>query len=111
MPMGSEVTLSWTQTARADLKEIIDYIADDSPKIALEKLELLESRVASLRFNPEIGRRLPELAEYSDLAYREIIVFPWRVIYLVANGELSVLMVLDGRRNLQDLLFKRLMRH
>ena len=109
--MASEVSISWTKTAKADLKEIADYIAQDSVKIALEKLDQIERRVASLRFNPEVGRKIPELVEYSDMSYREVIVYPWRVIYQIKNTELSVLMVLDGRRNLQDILFKRLMRN
>ena len=109
--MGSEVSISWTKTAKADLKEIVDYIAEDSVKIALEKLDLIQSKVSALRFNPGLGRKIPELAEYSDMSYREIVVYPWRVIYQVKESSLSVLMVLDGRRNLQDILFKRLMRH
>lgn len=108
--MKGEVSISWTKTAKADLKEIADYIAQDSVKIALEKLDLIEGRVATLRFNPEVGRRIPELVDYKDMSYREIIVYPWRVIYQVKDDDLSVLMVLDGRRNLQDILFKRLMR-
>ncbi len=108
--MGSEVPVLWTKTARADLKEIIDYIAMDSLQTALEKLDLIEGKVASLGLTPEIGRKVPELLDYKDMSYREMIITPWRVIYQVKNEKLLVLMILDGRRNLQDLLFKRLMR-
>jgi toxin ParE1/3/4 len=107
----SEIPIVWTKTAKSDLKEIISYIAEDSVKIALEKSDLIEDRVASLRFNPDIGRKIPELEEYNDMAYKEIVVYPWRVVYQVKTGKLFVLMVLDGRRNLQDILFKRLMRN
>ena len=109
--MESEISIVWTRTAKADLKEIINYIAEDSVKIALEKLDLIENRVSSLRFNPDIGRKIPELEEFNDMAYREIVVYPWRVIYQVKNVTVFVLMVFDGRRNLQDILFKRLMRN
>jgi toxin ParE1/3/4 len=109
--MGSEISIAWTKTAKADLKEIADYIAEDNVKIALEKVDLIQNKVSAMRFNPDIERKIPELAEYSDMSYREIIVYPWRVIYQVKGSSLSVLMVLDGRRNLQDILFKRLMRH
>jgi len=82
----------------------------DSLQTALEKLDLIEGKVASLGLTPEIGRKVPELLDYKDMSYREMIITPWRVIYQVKNEKLLVLMILDGRRNLQDLLFKRLMR-
>ena len=43
--------------------------------------------------------------------YRELILGPWRLIYRLDRGQMYVLAVIDGRRNVEDLLLRRLMRN
>ena len=92
-----------------DIQEIVDYIAEDNASIALEILDRLESRVNSLREYPERGRVVPELLNQNIMEYHEIIETPWRIIYKIVDSIVYVLTVIDGRRNVQDILLRKLM--
>jgi toxin ParE1/3/4 len=59
---------------------------------------------------PERGRCVPEWKHLGVLAYREIIVRPWRIIYRFDAELVYVLGLLGGRRDLASLLLERLTR-
>lgn len=102
--------VEWSATARADLAAIISHIADNSIRNALSVLDGLEATAASLEAMPERGRIVPELADVGVHGYRELLPSPWRIIYRVSGDRVHVLAVLDGRRNLEDLLLERFLR-
>jgi len=107
--MKNQYTIIWTSHARSDLLEIAKYIAKDSVTIAMQKIELIEEAVKPLATFPEKGRNVSELEEYENNRYKELIVNPWRIIYSIDNKTVNILMVVDSRRNLQDILYKKLM--
>jgi addiction module toxin, RelE/StbE family len=92
-----------------DIQEIVDYIAKDNSSIALEILDRLETKVNSLKEYPERGRVVPELLNQNIVEYREIIETPWRIIYKISGSNVFLLTVIDGRRNVQDILLRKLM--
>lgn len=97
----------WTQTAQQDLKKIIEYIAADS-EIQARKVYLgIKQKADHLRQMPLRGRIVPELRYYSILTYRELISLPWRIIYKTEENKVWVLAVIDGRRNVEDILLDR----
>jgi toxin ParE1/3/4 len=100
----------WTHTARQDLTEIIDYIAQDSVDDALAILQRLETKAALLITLPNRGRVVPELLHSGISLYRELISAPWRIVYRVENRQVLIMAVLDSRRNLQAVLLNRLAR-
>lgn len=100
----------WTETARTDVEEIARFVAHDSVENALGVLDRLEHAAEKLAFLPERRRFVPELKQLGVLAYREIIVRPWRIIYRFDVDRVYVLGVLDGRRDLASLLLERLIR-
>ncbi len=100
--------VSWTDVSRGDLNEIIRYIAVDNVDNALNVLDKLETKAASLEQFPERGRLLPELIDSGITQYRELISAPWRIIYRIEQQEVFVTAVLDSRRDLQTLLLRRL---
>jgi toxin ParE1/3/4 len=53
---------------------------------------------------------VPELAGIGLHLYRELLVTPWRIVYRINNDTVYVMMVIDGRRNAEDLLLERLVR-
>ena len=108
--MIPEYKIVWTKSARDDLMDIAKYIARDSIDIALKKITLIEEKVNGLRYFPMEGKNVPELEEYDEGEYKQIIIHPWRVIYSVKQQTVHVLIVIDGRRDLQDILFKKLMK-
>jgi len=100
----------WTETAARDLEEIVSYIAKDSQQQATKVLRKLRGKTATLRSTPSRGRVVPELAEFGLRAWRELIVSPWRVIYRVEGRSVLVDSVLDGRRDVEDVLMQRRLR-
>ena len=98
----------WAGVAENDLKEILEYIAIDEPLSALEIFQEIKQRTSSLYTFPERGRVVQELLDQSILIYRELVVPPWRIVYRISDNIVYVLSVMDSRRNVEDILLKRL---
>jgi len=106
--MTPKYDLIWAGVAKNDLKEIIEYIAIDSPAEALKIFKKIKQKASSLYTLPERGRIVPELQDQGILFYRELIVRPWRIIYRISETKVYVLSVFDARQNVEDILLKRL---
>ena len=106
--MNKKYEVVWSNVAENDLKKIIEYIADDSPTIALKIFKNIKQKASNLYKFPERGRIVPELRDQGILQYREIIISPWRILYRISENNVYVLSVLDSRRNIEDILLKRL---
>ncbi len=100
----------WTFTAKKDLEDIIEYISKDSIEIAIEKYETIKNTALRLDKYPEQGRIIPELLDQNIRKYREIIISPWRLMYKIEGSFVYVMAVIDGRRNIEDILLKKQLR-
>jgi toxin ParE1/3/4 len=106
--MSKTYKINWANVAENDLMEIIEYISMDSPANALKILQKIKKMASSLYRLPERGRVVPELQDQGIPIYREIVIPPWRIIYRISDHDVYVLTVLDARRNVEDILLKRL---
>ena len=98
------------EDAEQDLFEIYHYVAlSGSPLNAEKLLDQLEQAIISLEHMPERGHIPPELKRISVYEYRQIHFKVYRIIYQIINSNVFVHCVLDGRRDLQDLLQQRLL--
>ena len=78
--------LTWSPTARFDLREIFAYIAEDDPAAAKKFIRGLFHAVERLPSFPESGRIVPEFGERE---IREIVRRPCRIVYRIkADREL-----------------------
>ena len=100
--------VEWAPAARQDLRHIARYLARDSISAARNVAKRIRARVESLAELPERGRRIPELAVHGLSSEREIVASPYRVVYSIGRERVRILAVLDGRRDLEDLLLERL---
>jgi toxin ParE1/3/4 len=107
--MNKKYKVEWASVAEADLKQIIDYVAADSPGNALQILKTVRQRASSLYMFPERGRIVPELQSQGINIYRELIVAPWRIVYRISDDAVFVLTVIDSRQNVEDILLNRLL--
>jgi len=99
-----------TADAASDLDELYQYIAvHDSPGKADQVLIHFEKIFDSLAELPERGVFPSELLALGIRDYREIFFKPYRVIYRVADEAVYVLLIADGRRDMQSLLQRRLL--
>jgi toxin ParE1/3/4 len=97
-----------TIAATGDLTQIGLYIAADSIERALEWMDRLEANAARLGRFPDRGREVPELKAMGIRGYREIVVRPYRIVFRIAGRDVFVLAVIDGRRDLAEVLLERL---
>ena len=92
---------------REDLHNYILF--HDSPEKADYVLEKLEEAFSSLTHSPERGAYPNELLAIGLREYREIYFKPYRIIYRVIEQHVYVMIVVDGRRDMQTLLQRRLL--
>lgn len=99
-----------TRGAERDLESIHDYIADfDCPENADYVLDKLLQTISDLRQQPQRGSRPRELVKLGIQEYRQVFFKPYRVIYRISDRTVHVYLVIDGRRDFQHLLSKRLL--
>jgi toxin ParE1/3/4 len=97
--------------AKLDLKEIFIYVAlNDSIQSANKLLDALEETCFKLEKYPERGRIPPELRPTGIKNYIEIHYKPYRIIYEIEKDLVYIHCVIDGRRNIQEILSNRLLR-
>ena len=88
----------WTAHAKAQLRHIHDYIAQDSPLYAKRVSEELVQTTLGLNELPRRGHKVRELNEDT---IRELGVYSYRVIYEIKTDDLiEVLAVIHRRRHL-----------
>lgn len=91
--------VEWSHFARDDLDTIVRYISRDSPFYAQAFAERVLTATRRLGHFPESGRMIPEA---EDRTMREIIVQAYRVMYRVEPGQVLVLAVMHGSRDLTN---------
>ena len=97
--------------AKDDLLDIYLYVAEhDSISRADALLEKLEHTCYSLNLNPERGHTVPELKRIHIEGFREIHFKPYRIIFQICVDDVYIHAVLDGRRELQEILERRMLR-
>ncbi|MBN2034169.1 MAG: type II toxin-antitoxin system RelE/ParE family toxin [Deltaproteobacteria bacterium] len=100
-----------TNDEACDLDEIYNYIAlHDSPQKADYFLERIDKVFFSLSEFPERGTYPKELLALGIREYREIFFKPYRIIYRVMDNIVYVLLIVDGRRGMQSMMQRRLLR-
>jgi toxin ParE1/3/4 len=100
-----------TEDAEADILGIWKYVArHDSVQQASSLLDGLQEACFSLCSFPDRGHCPPELQRVYVLEYCEHHYKPYRIIYRAIDRKVFIHCVLDGRRDLQELLLERLIR-
>ncbi len=97
-----------TEDAEQDLEELYDYLSEhDLPEKANHILQKLADTFSSLA-NPHRGAYPKELLALGIREYREVFFKPYRIVYRVIGETVYVLLIADGRRDMQTLLQRRL---
>lgn len=99
-----------TDDAARDLEELYDYIyLHDVPGKADYVLDRIEQAFANLSENPGRGVCPKELLAIGVREYCEIFFKPYRIICRVISEDVYVMVIADGRRDMQTLLLRRLL--
>ncbi len=99
-----------TDDAAHDLVALYDYIStNDGPEKADYVLDKIEETFSSLADHPERGTDPNALLAIGLKDYRERYFKPYRMIYRILDKIVYVMVVADGRRDMQSLLQRRLL--
>lgn len=106
--MKPQFEVIWVDSARNELLEIIDYIAIESQISAKKVYQNIKRKADSLSAMPYNGRIIPEFKQFEINLYREVIESPWRIMYRIQDKTVAIITILDGRRDVEDILFKKI---
>lgn len=106
--MRYEVRL--TAGAERDLESIYYYIAEfDSSASANHVLDRLLKSAENLATLPERGAYPRELLALGIREYRQVFFKPYRLICRIIGQQVFIVLIADGRRDMQALLARRLL--
>jgi len=99
-----------TRDAVRDLEELYEFLtASDSNAKADYVLDKIEAVLQGLSESPERGTRPRELLALGVGEYRQVYFKPYRIIYTSRGKNVYVLLIADGRRDMESLLQRRLL--
>lgn len=99
-----------TDHAAHDLGDIIAFIRrHDGVTQARHVLERMENTIRKLSKFPERGTHPRELLDLGIRDYREVYFKPYRIIYFIERKRVTIVLIADGRRDMQSLLERRLL--
>lgn len=87
----------WSPTSKIKINDILEYISEDNPGVALNLIDDFELKIEKLKENPELGRVLPEI---NNTNIRELIVHDnYGIIYEVNPDIIEILTVRHFKQN------------
>ncbi len=96
--MNSSHKIVYTATAKADLREIRDFIALDSVDAAIRFIRELATSVQTLDFLPERCPVIPEVVTLMYDTYRHLIHKSYRIIFAIRADQVMILRIVHGAR-------------
>ena len=84
----------WSRPAKSDLKNIHDFIAENSRHYAKKVVHEIREKADILNELPAAGRMVPEIGSTS---IRELHIFSCRIMYEIVAGDVHVLAVIHKR--------------
>jgi len=95
--------------ASVDLQDLYDFLLENEVDGRADKvLDKIEELIQSLSSHPDRGNYPKELLALGIREYRELHFKPYRILYRVIERKVYVYLIVDGRRDLQTLLQRRL---
>jgi toxin ParE1/3/4 len=108
--MSANFTVYILKSAEQDMLEIAEDVARRASEVTAERLlnGLLDC-ASTLEHFPDRGSIPSELAQLGIREFRQLIFLNYRLIYRVQGGSVFVHVIADGRRDMQQLLERRLL--
>jgi toxin ParE1/3/4 len=100
----------WSKDAGDELLEIISYIKYNTGKIAAEKIfKKIDDGVKKASENAKGRRIAPMLMDFGINNIHQLNISPWAIFYRVENNEMKIISIIDQRRNLEEILYKKVL--
>ena len=95
------MSVVYTRSARADLREIAQYYARVNREYGRRICDAIREQCRKLEKSPRMGRLRDELAD--DL--RSFVVWPYLIFYQEIKNGIAVVRVIHGHRNITPEMF------
>ncbi|GBU28020.1 hypothetical protein R84B8_01578 [Treponema sp. R8-4-B8] len=100
----------WSKDAGDELLEIISYIKNNTGKITAEKIfKKIDDGVKKASENAAGRRIAPMLMNFGIKNIHQLNISPWAIFYKVENNEMKIISIIDQRRNLEEILYKKIL--
>ncbi|MCL1832948.1 MAG: type II toxin-antitoxin system RelE/ParE family toxin [Leptospirales bacterium] len=100
----------WSKDAGDELVEIISYIKYNTGKITAEKIySKIINEIKRAAENPKVRMLSPLLKELGINYIHQLNINPWIIYYKAENNRMEIISIIDGRRNLEEILYKKMM--
>jgi toxin ParE1/3/4 len=98
----------WSEDASNDFIEIVTYTKNKfGIKIAKEASDRILSTIEKVLTFPNHGKTVNELNKIGIKQIKELQQSPWRIFYRIDNEIIYIISIIDGRRNIEELLYKK----
>lgn len=98
----------WTKDAEESFNEILEYLMEKSGESITRKIyDRIISKIdllSSVSFKSKVSQDLKDIG-INDVY--ELTESPWRIFFKLRNNEIIVLLILDGRRNVEEILISK----
>ena len=102
--------IEWTPDGIVSLNEILDYYCDRAGEnVAKNIYTKILKEIELLEIEEIKTKQTQELKDIGIYGIYELTINPWKVYYKISddNKRIFILFVLDGRRNLEEILISK----
>ena len=100
----------WSKDAGDELVEIISYIKYNTGKVTAEKIySKIMNEIKLVSVNPKARIISPLLKEFGINYIHQLNINPWIIYYKAESNKMEIISIIDGRRNLEEILYKKMM--
>jgi len=108
--MKPEIEIIWSKDAGDELVEIISYIKNNTGKLTAEKIyKKIIDEVKRVSKNAAGRRTSPLLNELGITDIHQFNINPWTVYYRADKNVMKIISIIDSRRNLEEILYKKVL--
>ncbi|MDR0376469.1 MAG: type II toxin-antitoxin system RelE/ParE family toxin [Spirochaetaceae bacterium] len=101
--------INWSKDAGEEFIEIISWYKYNAGKNIAQKIYTkINSQIKKLKKTPGIGRPAQILKDIGVNGYRQLIQDNWIVYYRIEGQTINIVSIIDGRRNLEEILYKKI---
>ncbi|AEF82886.1 type II toxin-antitoxin system RelE/ParE family toxin [Leadbettera azotonutricia] len=101
--------ISWSKDAGEELIEIISwYKYNVGINVARKISTKINSQVKKLKDMPRIGRQVSLLKDMGINEYLQVAIEHWIVYYRIEKDIINIISVIDERRDLEEILYKKI---
>jgi toxin ParE1/3/4 len=100
----------WSKDAGEEFIEIVSWYKYKAGKNVAQRIySKINSQVKKLKDMPGLGKQVQILNDIGINDYRQLVQDHWIIYYKAEGQTINIISVIDGRRNLEEILYKKIL--